>query len=301
MDAYFSLGTSYSEPISSILYSLASALGREENDFLWDAIVGVSSLELYGRAITGTNEPSQRHGAAATPWHGADKYERIKAVLRDEVRRLNPPTPAELHAEATESSTGVIPTTGRTPTDTSIRLSPEPRVLLLRHWSLYESMMHSPYLSTHLLVWTPVGVKRVGKLLAKMGISIRQSKQNYTHMDMDLKRTMRQQLLKYCPQYNLEGLVPPVVRGGGQREGWGFVRSWGWKACLSAMDVATVVGAILEVGRVAAAFQRSTMNGSMSRGGGGGGASNEVQDPGGEKDAEEFAARFWEAYDALGK
>ena len=281
-----------------MLYSLASALGREENDFLWDAIVGVSSLELYGRAITGANEPSSRHGNPhpATNWHGADKYERIKALLRDEVRRLNPPTPAELHAEAVESSTGVIPTTGRSPTDTSIRLSPEPRVLLLRHWSLYESMMHSPYLSTHLLVWTPVGVKRVGKLLAKMGISIRQSKQNYTHMDMDLKRTMRQQLLKYCPQYNLEGLVPPVVRGGAQREGWGFVKSWGWKACLSAMDVATVVGALLEVGKVGVGIRASAGNGNMNRG-----TANEVEDPGGEKDAEEFVARFWEAYDALGK
>ena len=296
IDSYFSLGMSYSEPISSILYSLASALGREENDHLWDAIVGVSSLELYGRAITGTNEPSHRHGSV-TPWHGADKYERIKAILRDEVRRLNPPTPAELRAEAMESSTGVIPTTGRSPTDTSIRLSPEPRVLLLRHWSLYESMMHSPYLSTHLLVWTPVGVKRVGKLLAKMGISIRQSKQNYTHMDMDLKRTMRQQLLKYCPQYNLEGLVPPVIRGGGQREGWGFVRSWGWKACLSAMDVATVVGAILEVGRAGAALKGPTIHEDMSRES----IAREVEDPGGEKDAEEFVGRFWEAYDALGK
>jgi cell division control protein 45 len=69
-------------------------------------------------------------------------------------------------------------------------------------------------------------------------------------MDMDLKRELRQKLLKYAPMYGLEGLVPPASTGGhsGTREGWGFVRSWGWKACLSATDVGVIIGAILEVG-----------------------------------------------------
>ena len=40
------LGASYSEPISSLLWNLASDLGRDDNDLLWYAIVGVSSLEL---------------------------------------------------------------------------------------------------------------------------------------------------------------------------------------------------------------------------------------------------------------
>ncbi|KAF9636943.1 CDC45 family [Lasiodiplodia theobromae] len=41
LDKYYSLGTSYSEPVSSIVYSLASELGREDNDLLWQAIVGL--------------------------------------------------------------------------------------------------------------------------------------------------------------------------------------------------------------------------------------------------------------------
>ena len=48
--------------------------------------------------------------------------------------------------------------------------------------------------------------------------------------------------------YGLDGLVPTVERGRGDKEGWGFVRCFGWKACLSAIDVAVIIGAILEVG-----------------------------------------------------
>lgn len=248
--SYYSLGTSYSEPISSLLYSLASELGREDNDLLWLAIVGVSSLELSGRTMSGVGISNASESGGLAGWGGI-RGERIRQILRDEVRRLNPPDGSEDAREAARNEIqGVIPTTARSPTDTSIRLSPEPRFLLVRHWSLYESMLHSPYLASRLHVWSDWGVKRLHKLLAKMGVSLNQCHQSYTHMDMELKKVLRQKLLKFAPLYGLEGLVPPASSGGqtGNREGWGFVRSWGWNACLSATDVGVILGAILEVG-----------------------------------------------------
>lgn len=243
LNAYYDLGTSYSEPISSLMYSLASELGREDNDLLWLAIVGVSSLELSGRLPSGL---SLSNGAVKTRhsnWH-LNRQSRILALLRDEVRRLNPPLPNE--SPILPSS---IQTSAKSPTDTSIRLSPEPKFLLIRHWSLYESMLHSPYLASRLHLWNDNGIKRLHKLLAKMGVSLAQCKQRYTHMDVDVKRILRDRLLKYSSMYGLDGLVPPGdgigIHG---KEGWGFVRSWGWKACLSATDVGVITGAILEVG-----------------------------------------------------
>ena len=110
-------------------------------------------------------------------------------------------------------------------------------------------MLHSPYLSAKLHIWSDTGRRRLHKLLAKMGVSLSQCRQTYTHMDMELKRVLRERLLHFAPMYGLEGLVPPASAGRGtDREGWGFVRSWGWKACLSAADVAVIAGAVLEVG-----------------------------------------------------
>ncbi|KAL4940368.1 hypothetical protein BDV06DRAFT_20692 [Aspergillus oleicola] len=294
LQRYYSSGTSYSEPISSIMYSLASELGREDNDLLWLAIVGVCSLELSGRTMSGVGVSSSSESGGLAGW-GGERGEKIRQILRDEVHRLNPPDPNEQYRDIRGEITGVIPTTARSPTDKSIRLSPEPRFILIRHWSLYESMLHSPYLASRLRIWTENGRKRLHKLLAKMGISLTQCHQNYTHMDMDLKRVLRQRLLKYAPMYGLDGLVPPEAPGHAvSREGWGFVRCWGWKACLSATDVGVMVGSILEVGpeEVPGAWDakrlprlRRLESGSVP----------EETDT----DPSNLLPRFWTAYDAL--
>lgn len=291
LQTYYSTGTSYSEPISSLVYSLASELGREDNDLLWLAIVGVSSLELSGRTMSGVgiSNPSESGGMAG--W-GGERGEHVRQILRDEVHRLNPPDPHERDRDIRGEINGVIPTTARSPTDTSIRLSPEPRFILVRHWSLYESMLHSPYLSSRLHVWTENGKKRLHKLLAKMGISLSQCHQTYTHMDMELKRVLRQRLLKYAPMYGLDGLVPQETSAHpSSREGWGFVRCWGWKACLSATDVGVIVGAILEVGPEETPNAWDAKRIQRPR--------RPVDDGSTESDLSSLLPRFWSAYDAL--
>lgn len=301
LQAYYSLGASYSEPISSMMYSLASELGREDNDMLWMAIVGVTSMELYGRSSVGVAVSTQKSSASPTGWLGT-RGSRIRQLLRDEVRRLNPPELSDSsyvsNRNTLPENNGIIPTTARSPTDTSIRLSPEPKFLLIRHWSLYDSMLHSPYLSARLHIWSDSGRKRLHKLLAKMGVSLVQCKQSYTHMDMELKRGLRTKLLKYSEMYGLDDLVPPADTDGkdrgGTKEGWGFVRSWGWRATLSAQDVGVVVGAILEVGKKAVSTLES---GGFDR-------RNEVKetsDEDGKLESEEWVGRFWDAYDALEK
>ena len=304
---YYSLGTSYSEPVSSMMYSLASELGREDNDLLWQAIVGVSSLELYGRTATGTGlAPISTHGGSAG-WTGS-RGERIRAILRDEARRLNPTDPAEVTRERAmgDSQMAAIPTHARSANDMSIRLSPEPRFLLVRHWSLYDSMLHSPYLSSRLQMWSDAGVRRLHKLLAKMGISLAQSRQNYVHMDIDIKQGLRERLLKYAPIYGLEGLLPTSSHTLG-KEGWGFVRFWGWKACLSAADVSIIIGAVLELGKSVvkpglresfSAENRGPGNNRVDLSKDMNSASSHTKDDHAMHD--NVMNRFWAAYDALG-
>jgi cell division control protein 45 len=299
LDKYYQLGASYSEPVSSLVYNLASDLGREDNDLLWNAIVGVSSLELYGRTGSGVGLNPLSAAGGSAGWNG-NRGEQIRSVLRDEVRRLNPVT--DPHNVARDASmgdaSGVIPTSARSATDKAIRLSPEPRFLLLRHWSLYESMLHSPYLSAKLHIWSDAGQKRLAKLLAKMGVSLSECKQRYTHMDMELKRGLRERLLKFAPQYGLDGLVPPPPRSGDMKDGWGFVRCWGWKACLSAIDAGVILGAILEVGDAKDLHQSSLdynnhINNTQDRA--------ELTTTQEQQDAaqDHITSRFWTAYDAL--
>jgi cell division control protein 45 len=292
---YYRMGSSYSEPISSMIYSLASELGRDDNDLLWLTIIGVTSMELYGRssgglAVTVRNTESR----AATGWMGM-RGARIRRLLRDEVRRLNPPEITASNGRA--SSDGIIPTTARSPEDTSIRLSPEPKFLLIRHWSLYDSMLHSPYLFSRLKMWSEKGLKRLHKLFAQMGVSLVQCRQSYTHMDMMLKRELRAKLLTYAPMYNLDDMVPSIDTDGkdraGAKDGWGFVRSWGWRATLSAQDVAVVIGALLEVGKHVGTQDPGSRDVVP--------ATQDLDEDPEAAEGEEWIPRFWEAYDALEK
>ncbi|KAG9504185.1 hypothetical protein J7337_004151 [Fusarium musae] len=290
---YYKIGSSFSEPLSSMMYSLASDLGRADNDLLWLSIVGVTSMELYGRSSAGIAAPvRQSDKSRPTGWLGA-RGARIRQEFRDEVRRLNPPELANGRVAA--ENTGVIPTTARNPEDTGIRLSPEPRFLLIRHWSLYDSMLHSPYLFSRLKTWSEAGIKRLHKLLAKMGVSLAQCKQSYTHMDMMLKRELRAKLLKYGSLYNLDEMVPSVDTDGkdraGAKDGWGFVRSWGWRATLSAQDVGVVIGALLEVGKHVQNPDPAVTASQAGRD-----AEEEAEFA---AQGEEWIERFWEAYDAL--
>lgn len=295
LQKYYRMGTSYSEPISSMLYSLASELGREDNDLLWLTIVGVSSMELYGRSSAGVAVTARSsESKVASGWMGM-RGARIRQLLRDEVRRLNPPELGPGNGRALPEAVGIIPTTARSPEDTSIRLSPEPKFLMVRHWSLYDSMLHSPYLFSRLKTWSETGLKRLHKLLAKMGVSLVQCKQSYTHMDMVLKRELRTKLLKYASLYNLDEMVPAIDTDGkdraGAKDGWGFVRSWGWRATLSAQDVGVIIGALLEVGKHTSTPEASGLSQSQ------------VADVNDEEQllaqGEEWLPRFWDAYDAL--
>lgn len=274
---------------------MASELGREDNDLLWLTIVGVTSMELYGRSSAGVAVPVRSsESSRSSGWMGM-RGARIRQLLRDEVRRLNPPELGHINGKVALESSGIIPTTARSPEDTSIRLSPEPKFLLIRHWSLYDSMLHSPYLFSRLKTYSENGLKRLHKLLAKMGVSLVQCKQSYAHMDMMLKRELRTKLLKYASLYNLDDMVPTVETDGkdraGAKDGWGFVRSWGWRATLSAQDVGVVVGALLEVGKHATVPESAREN-----------ASQEVEIDLEEHltiQGEEWIPRFWDAYDAL--
>lgn len=237
-----------------MMYNLAGDLGIYDKEILWLAIVGISSLDLYG---TQTDPRVVRQQGART----VSRQEQVRQLLREDVRRLFPLAANEVYRESDlGSSGGVIPTSGSSPSDNAIRLSPEPRFLLIRHWSLYDSMYHSPYLSCRLHIWSDAGRKRLDRLLAEMGISCDEARKGYTHMDMELKRGLRQRLLKYAPRKGLDDLVPPSDTDSYDKEGWGFVRCWGWKACLSAVDVAVIVGAILEVGADVRPFDISSLS-----------------------------------------
>jgi cell division control protein 45 len=158
-----------------------------------------------------------------------ERYETFAAVLENEVTRLNI-APAQ-----SQNSNGGFSTIHH-PDDRSIRPSEEFRFLLFRHWNLYDSMFHSGYVAGKMKLWRDRGRKNLQGLLAKMGFSLEQCKQSFTHMDMDLKRSLRSKVEQVSPEYGLFDIAFPS-----------FTRSFGYQSILSASDVVECVSALLEV------------------------------------------------------
>ena len=114
-------------------------------------------------------------------------------------------------------------------------------------------MFHSSYVAGKMGIWKEQGRKRLSGLLAKMGwvhdicnahptdschrFSIPQTQQLYAHMDMDLKRQLRDKLDAIAPEYGMIELTYPS-----------FVRCYGYHMQpLSAADAIDALNALLDV------------------------------------------------------
>lgn len=118
---------------------------------LWLAIVGLTSQYISDQI-------------------GHAEYLNVVRIYKDESERLNPSERQGqgqngLIAGADEAGRG--PTTA--PEEGLIQCTDEYRFMMVRHWSLYESMYHSGYVASRLGIWREPGRKRLLALLAKMG------------------------------------------------------------------------------------------------------------------------------------
>ncbi len=162
-----------------------------------------------------------------------------------------------------------------TSSDKSLRFEQyEYHFVLHRHWSLYESMLHSPAVACRLAIWSEAGRRRLDQLFAKMGFSLQQCKQKFAVMSSEIKELLPEMLNTYAADFGLVDATFPS-----------FVKTLDNKLQLSAADCVHVVSALLEAG-----VGRPD---SVARGHGQTASSPTAI-------AEESVRNFWHAFDALG-
>ena len=113
----------------------------------------------------------------------------------------------------------------------------EYRLMLLRHWTLYDALLHSPFVATRLQTWKEPGRAALHRLLAEMGVPLRAARDAFRHMSPALQRTLDANIGTFAPQYGLDNLSY-----------WSFYRSHGYTVELSAADLVYAVTALLEAG-----------------------------------------------------
>ncbi|CAO1630568.1 unnamed protein product [Parajaminaea phylloscopi] len=221
LSRYYNRGTGFGMSVAGMMFVLAEALGRAENEGLWLAILGLTSQYI----------------ANAIP---SDLYEQSATSIASDVIALNVPVAATGKGQSQANSSIVKPTSAD---DGRIRVvDDELRFTLYRHWSLESAMYHTPYVAGKLGIWREKGLTKIRGLLAKMGFSLVHSRQHYNNMPLDLRDSLTRRLDAIAPEYGLTELVFKS-----------FIRSFGFRSNpLSAADAVEGLNALL----VAATGQR---------------------------------------------
>lgn len=106
---------------------------------------------------------------------------------------------------------------------------------LYRHWNVQESIKYSLYSACKLKLWTFLGEKKLHELLVEMGLPLAQARQNFSSMDLILKKEFFSMIEKLSEKYDLSDIVYSS-----------FTLQYGYKNRYSGADYVYSMLAILE-------------------------------------------------------
>lgn len=269
LEEYYRQGNYIATTNAVQIYTLLTLIGETSSMMLWLSIVGLTSIETLNPQL----------------------YKILLPSLKNEMHRLNQVN----NHNHSSASNGSAKAAG------GIKFYGEPdfSLFLLRQWSLYESMIHSSYVSAKLFLWREDGRKKLHKMLAKVGITLQDAKESWVHTKPVLKRELKSRLDSVSGSYGIEGITRD-----------GVVREFGLAGSMSAGDCVESIAAYLEMGKTDAIFPNKF---NKSNGGSGSSKSSDSTSAGagaGEDDPdaeskelsretyEAWVRNFWIAWDS---
>ncbi|XP_010251847.1 PREDICTED: cell division control protein 45 homolog [Nelumbo nucifera] len=206
---YYNMGTFHGKPSGLLMFDLSHSLRKNTNELLWLACVSLTDQFVHERL---TNE-------------------RYQAGVMELEQHIN----SSGNLDAITSVTLKDGTKIRAPDASRIAYEDEPRLMLLREWNLFDSMLCSSYIATKLKTWSDNGLKKLKLLLARMGFALVDCQQKFQYMNIEVKRKMKDEFERFLPEY---GLTEFYYRS--------FLRLHGYSSKVSAADVVYGVTALLE-------------------------------------------------------
>lgn len=178
IEAYYR-GSYYGTSASILSYNLCQQLSRDDNDMLWCAIVGLTDQYVHSRI-------------------NSVKYDDEVLELKEEV----------LQKKAVEDSPNVDSGEASIAMYSmkvgAISFQPnEFSFFLYRHWTLSESIYHTPYVSARLGVWSEPGKRKLQTFFARMGIPLKEAKASYSVMSIDYRESLHDKLEEYSEEFDL--------------------------------------------------------------------------------------------------
>ncbi|GMM28247.1 DNA replication initiation factor [Martiniozyma asiatica (nom. inval.)] len=212
VETYYAQGTSMSIPSSLQMYDIISSVGEGNLEGLWLAIVGTKSLRERYETV----------------------YEAVNPILKGEVNRLQSEKDSYMLRETSTDDRFAIESYKKID-GVIIKPSHEYTLYMLNHWTLYNSFFFSNYVNSKIHLYTNDGKRLLKSIFARMGISLVQANQNWSYIDLELKKSLDDRFERELPKFDLGNLVIP-----------GFTRYYGFNGTMSSGDFVHSVTALLE-------------------------------------------------------
>ena len=168
-----------------------------------------------------------------------------------------------------------------------IKMETELKFMLLRHWTLYESIQNSPYMVSKLNLAKEPGQMDLLRFLTHISVPLEEAKQQFVFMNPLIKRKFKEKIIQVAADFGLNDIMMTS-----------FSRQFDPKTQLSASDMAYAISALLETPTNGADGDSENVNPNNIGGpGGAGDSSKETSSL--EAIKNRLHDNFWVAYDAL--
>jgi len=154
------------------MYELAWKMSRDSNDLLWWAVIGHTELFINKKIED-------------------DRYLNDTGNLQNHVARLNG------RVEGESIAVDCLKIQGEA----------ELNLTLYRHWSIAESIRHTPYTAAKFKAFTLKGEYRISEFLADMGLPLQQCNQVFNSMDLSLRQDIVPSFTAKRDKYGLEEIT----------------------------------------------------------------------------------------------
>lgn len=205
-------------------------MNRQTKDMLWFQIVGMSDLIIHNK--TGTYD-----------------YDDDITRCNDEVQRLNPhiynkqddqlDEEGESQAEKNSDLFNLVNAQTKNKEIGTILMEQELKFMLLRHWTLFDSLSNSTYIVAKMKLWKEPGQVELKRFLATIGVPLEQAKQKYNFMESKIKNELKQKILDCSNHFSLDNVIMNS-----------YLRQIDSKTQISATDMAYSVSSILDSPKV---------------------------------------------------
>jgi cell division control protein 45 len=231
---------------AGMFYELARQLNRETSSLLWLWAVGLADQLIHGRIER-------------------SRYEAQIQELTPFVIKYNP---SPFYNFLVLEDDGKQRPTEHLDVGTLCIDDHELRLMLLRHWTLYDSLIYSDYTAAKLCSWKEPGRRRLRELLAQLGIKLRLAKQDFKYVGLEVKKNLRDRIQRVVDEFELGDMFTSNV-----------IRQFTGSQQFTAADTAYAVTALAESPTVLTFDEESTSVSVYSR--------------------EVWLENFWVAYEAL--